>query len=76
MNTKVSLNASTNSCIVSVAVNGENGSKKYMKVNSLDDLNKLELNAIKRQFVEVNKGSRGASDRVSPEGKKLYMSNK
>ena len=73
---RMGLETVTNNCIVLVAVTGENGSKKYMKVNSLDDLNKLETNAIKRKFVEVNKNSRGASDRVSPEGKKPYMSNK
>ena len=73
---RMGLETVTNNCIVSVAVTGENGSKKYMKVNSLDDLNKLEPNAIKRKFVEVNKSSRDASDRVTPEGKKPYMSNK
>ena len=73
---RMGLETVTNNCIVSVAFTGENGSKKYMKVNSLDDLNKLEPNVIKRKFVEVNKSSRGASDRVSPEGKKPYMSNK
>ena len=66
----------TNNCIVSVAVTGENASKKLIKVNSLDDLNKLEPNEIQRKFVEVKKSSRGASCRVSPEGKKPYMSNK
>ena len=53
----------TNDCIVSVAVSGGKGSKKYIKVNSLDDLNKLEPNAIKRKFVEANNSTRGAFDR-------------
>ena len=73
---RMGLETVTNNCIVSVAVTGENGSKKYMKVNSLDDLNKLEPNVIKSKFVEVKNGSRGASDRISPEGKKPYMRNK
>ena len=73
---RMGLETVTNNCIVSVAVTGKNGSKKYMKVNSLDDFNKIEPNAIKRTIVEVNKNSRGASDRVSPEGKRPYMSNK
>ena len=73
---RMGLETVTNNCIVSVAVTGENGSKKYIKIKSLDDLNKLEPNAIKRKFVEIIKSSRGTSDRVSPEGKKPYMSNK
>ena len=67
---RMGLETVTKNCI------GENGSTKYMKVNSLDDLIKLEPNAIKRKFVEVNKSSRDASNRVTPEGKKPYMSNK
>ena len=39
---RMGLETVTNNCIVSVAITGENGSKKYMKVNSLDDLKKLE----------------------------------
>ena len=73
---RMGLETRTNNCLVSVAVFGENGSKKFIKLNSLHDLNKLEPNAIKRKFVEDKKSRRGESYRVSPEGKKLYMSNK
>ena len=46
--------------------------RKILKVNSLDDLKKLEPNAIKRKFVEVHNISRYANDRVSLEEKTIY----
>ena len=50
---RMGLETVTNNCFVSVAVSGEKGSKNSIKFISLDDLKKLEPNAIKRKLLRL-----------------------